>query len=54
MSIGGDWAVEKAEKHPVWRTKSCSNCGRSFKYRANLFPHEELCPKCREDMNKDD
>lgn len=54
MSIGGNDAVEYAEQNPKWRYRTCRCCGRKFRVNVALFPHDEMCGKCREKMSKDD
>lgn len=54
MGVGSNWAVEEAELNPIIRTHTCSSCGRKFKVNVRLFPHEDMCERCREKMSKPD
>lgn len=52
--IGSNKAVERDEKDSKnWRTVSCIYCGEKYRKYIKGCDDENICPSCREKMNRD-
>ena len=52
--IAANEAVERDENDPKnWRTVKCIYCGEKFRKYIKGGDDEDICPSCREKMNRD-